>query len=240
MPPKQGKRNKTKIGLISRHGRRVQYKKKRKKDKWFHFRAATTPPPSLYSNYNRPPWPPPRTPPSFPRPQTEKIKNIETPAKIPSEYFGECIAFVRIQLVYLRLEASHLQWSFFLLQLTIFSFFTYNWSLFVYSFSFLTYSWSFFAYSGRVRLIRALRDCKQRSLTVSKEAPTVSKKASPNAFAPHGIVELSLHFSTLQPEIIVKLIPKTLFHVTEMRFSKKNSQNACPCHSLNHKRTRDM
>ena len=43
----------------------------------------------------------------------------------------------------------------------------------------LTYSWSFFAYSGKVRLIRALRDCKQRSLTVSKKAPTVSKKAFP-------------------------------------------------------------
>ena len=31
-----------------------------------------------------------------------------------------------------------------------------------------------------MRLIRALRDCKQRSLTVSKKAPTVSKKASPD------------------------------------------------------------
>ena len=31
-----------------------------------------------------------------------------------------------------------------------------------------------------MRLIRALRDCKQRSLTVSKKAPTVSKEASPN------------------------------------------------------------
>ena len=30
-----------------------------------------------------------------------------------------------------------------------------------------------------MRLIRGLRDCKQRSLTVSKKAPTVSKKASP-------------------------------------------------------------
>ena len=38
---------------------------------------------------------------------------------------------------------------------------------------------AFFAYSGKVRLKRALRDCKQRSLTVSKKAPTVSKKASP-------------------------------------------------------------
>ena len=30
-----------------------------------------------------------------------------------------------------------------------------------------------------MRLIRALRDCKQRSLTVSKKAPTASKKLSP-------------------------------------------------------------
>ena len=40
----------------------------------------------------------------------------------------------------------------------------------------------FFAYSGKVRLIRPLRDCMQRSLTVSKKAPTVSKKASPIIF----------------------------------------------------------
>ena len=33
---------------------------------------------------------------------------------------------------------------------------------------------AFFAYSGKVRLIRALRDCKQRSLTASKKTPTVS------------------------------------------------------------------
>ena len=42
---------------------------------------------------------------------------------------------------------------------------------------------AFLAYSGKVHLIRALRDCKQRSLTVSKKAPTVSKKASPNKFS---------------------------------------------------------
>ena len=40
-------------------------------------------------------------------------------------------------------------------------------------------NWSFFAYSGKVRLIGALRNCKQRSLTLSKKAPTVSKKTSP-------------------------------------------------------------
>ena len=55
----------------------------------------------------------------------------------------------------------------FLLTVDNFSFFTYSWSFFAYSFSFFTYSWSFFAYSGKVRLIRALRDCKQRSLTKS-------------------------------------------------------------------------
>ena len=54
-----------------------------------------------------------------------------------------------------------------------------NFSFFAYNFSFFTYSWSFFAYSGKVHLIWALRDCKQRSSTVSKKAPTVSKKASP-------------------------------------------------------------
>ena len=64
-------------------------------------------------------------------------------------------------------------------QFNYFSFSTYSWSFFGYSFSFFTYSWSFFAYSGKVRLIRALRDCKQRSSTVSEKALTVSKKASP-------------------------------------------------------------
>ena len=67
-------------------------------------------------------------------------------------------------------------------------FFAYSWKLPAYSgavlltvdnFSFFAYSWSFLAYSGKVRLIRALRDCKQRSSTASKKAPTVSKKASP-------------------------------------------------------------
>ena len=67
----------------------------------------------------------------------------------------------------------------FLLTVDIFSFFTYSWSFFAYRFSFFTWSWSFFAYSGKVRLIRALRDCKQGSLTVSTKAPTLSKKASP-------------------------------------------------------------
>ena len=47
------------------------------------------------------------------------------------------------------------------------------------SFSFFTHNWSFVAYSGKVHLRRALRDCKQRSLTVSKKAPTVSEKSSP-------------------------------------------------------------
>ena len=67
-------------------------------------------------------------------------------------------------------------------------FFAYSWKLPAYSGAFLltvdnssffTYNWSFFAYSGKVHLIRALRDCKKRSLTVSRKAPTVSRIASP-------------------------------------------------------------
>ena len=60
----------------------------------------------------------------------------------------------------------------FLLTVDNFSFLTYSWSFFTYGFSFFTYSWSFFAYSGKVCLIRALRDCKQSNLTVSKKTPT--------------------------------------------------------------------
>ena len=102
-----------------------------------------------------------------------------------ADFFGEgsCGSSARsnfsskwMQLFCLQLEASRLQWSF-LLTVDNFGFFAYNWSFFAYSFSFVTHSWSFFACSGKVRLIRALRDCKRRSLTVSKTAPTVSKKA---------------------------------------------------------------
>ena len=78
-----------------------------------------------------------------------------------------------MQLFCLQLEASCLQWSFLLtidnfsLLLTV--------GFFAYNFSFLTYNWSFFVYNEELRLIRGLRDCKQRSLTVSKKAPTVSR-----------------------------------------------------------------
>ena len=89
-----------------------------------------------------------------------------------------------MRLFWLTVGSFLLTVELFYLQLTILSFFTYSWSSFAYSFSFFTYSWSFFAYSGKGRLIRALRDCKQRSLTVSKKAPTVSKKASPFPFFP--------------------------------------------------------
>ena len=64
------------------------------------------------------------------------------------------------------------------------SFSTYKFSFSSYNFGLFAYSRSFFAYSGKVRLIRALRDSEQRSLTVSNKAPTVSKKASPLVF--HG------------------------------------------------------
>ena len=71
----------------------------------------------------------------------------------------------------------------FLLTVDNFSFFAYSWSFSAYSFSFFTYNWSLWlwAYSeNNVHLIRALTDCKQRSLTVSKKTPTVSKKLPPS------------------------------------------------------------
>ena len=71
----------------------------------------------------------------------------------------------------------------FYLQLTILAFWLTIGAFFAYSFSFFAYSWSFFAYNRKVHLVRALRDCKQRSLTVRKKAPTVSKKASPDFFS---------------------------------------------------------
>ena len=37
-----------------------------------------------------------------------------------------------------------------------------------------------FVYSGHLGVIRALRDCKQRSSTVSKKTPIVSRNASPS------------------------------------------------------------
>ena len=83
-----------------------------------------------------------------------------------------------MQLFYLQLELPAYSGAF-LLTVDNFSFFTYSWSFFDYNFSFFAYSWRSFAHSGKVRLIRALRDRKQRSLTVSTKAPTVSKKASP-------------------------------------------------------------
>ena len=68
----------------------------------------------------------------------------------------------------------------FLLIIDIFSFFTYSWSFFTYFFSFSYLPLELFLLTvGKVCLTSALRDCKQRSWTVSKKAPTVSKKASP-------------------------------------------------------------
>ena len=57
----------------------------------------------------------------------------------------------------------------FLLTVDSFRFFTYSWSFFTYSFSPFYLQLELFAYSGKVRLIRALGDCKQRNLTVSKK-----------------------------------------------------------------------
>ena len=79
--------------------------------------------------------------------------------------------------ILLAVELFYLQLTLLACLLTVGAFFYYN-------FSFFTYNWSFFTYSGKVRPMRALRDCKQRSLTVSKKAPTISLKTS-HSIDPH-------------------------------------------------------
>ena len=90
----------------------------------------------------------------------------------------------------------------FYLQLRILAFLLTIGAFFAYSFSFFTHSWSY----GKVRRIRTLRDCKQRSLTVSKKAPTVSKKASPKSFGTDGRGQ-NLFFNYLGP-FSVDLAPR--------------------------------
>ena len=134
----------------------------------------------------------------------------------------------------LQLEASCLQWSF-LLTVDNFSFFTYNWSFFAYSFSFLTHNWSFFAYNGKVHLIRALRDCKQRSLTVSKKAPTVSQEAifSPLTMEPP---DLPFHaFSILgQGSMRPVCSPLRLELKDSWRHTHTNTNTSCQDRLLTH------
>ena len=109
----------------------------------------------------------------------------------------------------------------FLLTVDNFSFFTHSWSFFAYSYSFFTYSWSFFAYSGKVCLIRSLRDCKQRGSTVSKKTPTVSQKASPFFAAPPSLPRRSAPSSQSFP-----LEKQTMFS------DVKHDQRNCECWSF--------
>ena len=87
--------------------------------------------------------------------------------------------FQRMRLFCLQLGSFLLTVELFYLQLTILAFLLTVGASLLTALVFFTYSWSFCSYSGKVLRIRALRDCKQRSLTVSKKAPTVSQKASP-------------------------------------------------------------
>ena len=93
----------------------------------------------------------------------------------------------------------------FLLTVDDFSFFAYSWSFLLTVSAFLLTVGAFFAYSGKVPPIRALRDCKQRSLSVSKKAPTVSKASpikNPLETAPRSCRFLSL--------VVVKRVKRVL------------------------------
>ena len=94
---------------------------------------------------------------------------------IPRDFFPACIGFVpggikaKVDAAFLLTVRSFLlTMELFLLTVDNLAFLLTIGAFFAYSFSFFTYSWSFVAYSGKVRLIRAFRDCQQRSLTASK------------------------------------------------------------------------
>ena len=132
-------------------------------------------------------WPSPCFGPSplLQHPQTgEKI--IETSTK---QSFQRCNFLLTVGSFLLTM-------GLFYFQLTILALFLTIGVLFAYGFSFFTYSWSFFAYNGKVPPIRALRDCKQKGLSVSKKAPTVSKKSLPQKFSEVLTSGSSSHFSS--------------------------------------------
>ena len=58
----------------------------------------------------------------------------------------------------------------FLLTVDNLGFFTYNFSFLLTILALLLTVGAFLAYNGKVRLIRALKDCEQRSLTVRKKS----------------------------------------------------------------------
>ena len=83
-----------------------------------------------------------------------------------------------------------------------FSFFTYNIGAFLLTILAFLLTVGAFCLQWEVRLMRALRDCKQRRLTVSKKAPTVSKKASP--FFCCRFVSTVLEVDTSQVNVILQ------------------------------------
>ena len=84
---------------------------------------------------------------------------------------------IRMQLFLLTVGRFLLTVELLYLQLCLGAVLTCSWSFLPYNWSFSTYNQSFFAYSGKVPLRSTFSmDCKQRSSTVSKKAPAVSKK----------------------------------------------------------------
>ena len=98
-----------------------------------------------------------------------------------------------MQLFLLTIESFLLTIELIYLQLTIFALLLTDGAFSLTILAFYLQLEFFVAYSGKVHLISALRDCKQRSLTVSKTAPTVSKKASPIFF---GLWKMAIPYAT--------------------------------------------
>ena len=117
-------------------------------------------------------------------------KTFSEPLKKLARLFG-IFEFMTDAAFLLTVGSFLLTLELFHLQLTILAFLLrvgpllVSWSFLAYNFSFVFTVGAFFACSWKVRLIRALRDCKQRSLTVSKKSSNSKWKSSPRLFLPH-------------------------------------------------------
>ena len=100
---------------------------------------------------------------------------------------GASLAHARMQLFAYSWKLPAYSWASWITN-AFGSFLAYNLSFCAYSWSFLAYNWNLFTYNGKMRLIGTYNDCKQRSSTVSKQAPTACTKAFPACNVPPHII----------------------------------------------------
>ena len=110
--------------------------------------------------------------------RADAFTNLEVFKRVKVQNWMDAISCLQLEAFLLTMELFTYSWDRELFLLTIGVFIAY-------SFSSSTYNCNCFAYNGKLRQIRTVTDCKQRSTAVRKTAPTVSKKASPKPNFPY-------------------------------------------------------